>query len=1086
MGKVLRLAFATFVLSAVWLSAQSFLGTIGGTVSDSTGAVIPQAKIELTEVATGIKRNSATNAEGQYSFPDVKPGTYTVSVVATGFKEARSSNIILTAQQNFRFDTTLQVGESTQTVDVTATPPTLNTENAQLGDMRPREELLNLPLNQRSTINFFFLSSFNYQGDGSSYSLGGLRGSSTNFTIDGVTSNSSIFGGQVGPMTEESLDAVSEMKMLTSNNSAEFPNVGTILISSRSGTNAPHGSAFFLTSNNALNARNFFSPTKPKGPTRHELGASFGGPVYIPKVYNGRNKTFFYFTWEQQRFPGADTGTANVPTLAMRRGDFSSLLPDTVIYDPTTGQPFKNNVIPPERLSQVALKMQDFGFLTPNFGSPDSFSANWRGLFPAAEHNNRFVTRADHQISESDTLSARVSLRRLPLPKQFDADLPIFQRTQERQTRNAYVSETHTFGPRLINEARIGYSRDFSHLAGIHNGASLIQQFGIQGINADASLAGVPAVNFVNFANWFEFPTYFWLSETYEALDNVTLIKGSHNIKAGFLARYNRPAISEQPPSDFGTYSFDGFATAGPGGTGGFDYADFLLGIPHETTRYVRSQPRYNRFADWGAYIQDNFQVSPKLTLNLGLRFEYFQPAVDKNDMRFSFDPATGNLVVPNQKVLQTLVSPVFPKNIPIVTADQAGFPSRSLLNSDWHDFGPRIGFAYRPGSTNRTVIRAGYGIFYTGLTSTRLDPFGGGPFHSNEDFLNTITNGATRFQFPNPFPGVGVIGTQSINPADKNLRTPYTQQWNLTVEHELGASIVARATYRGFRMNRIPYVADLNTPPPSADPNNVNSFRYPNFYRVDFIQDGGIQKLNALDLGLERKFSQGLAFQAGWTWAKNLTDVGDDGESSGIENPYNRAAEMGNIYWMPRHRFVAQSLYELPWGRGKMWGGSWPGAMTQILGNWQISGVALFQTGQFLTPQFSGSDPSNTRTEGGRPDRSGDASLPNPTIARWFNPAAFAIPPNGRFGNSARGVIVGPGLANFDFGLFKYFNVTEKSRLQLRMTATNFFNHPNFGNPNVNISSGNVGVIRSLQGGRRDSLGAGARQIQLGFRYDF
>src|SRR5882672_4948766 len=458
-GKFQR-CFFLISLTAVLASAQSFRGSISGTVTDATGAVVPQAHVALKSAGTGLSREATTNAEGVYALPDLPPGTYTLTVSATGFKEARSSDIILTAQQNTRFDATLEVGATSESVQVRATAATLNTENAQLGDLRPREDLLNLPVNPRSSIAFFFLSSFNYQGEGSSYSLGGLRGVNTNFTIDGISTNSSLFGGQVGPMTEAPLESVQDMKILTSNNSAEFPGVGTIMISSRGGDNQLHSSAFFVSSNNALNARNFFAPAKPKGPIRHEFGGSMGAPIYLPKIYDGHNKSFFYFTWEQQRFPGASTGSANVPTLDMTSGNFSALLPRTVIMDPTNGQPFAGNILPPSRISKVAQNFQSFGFLPPNFGSPTDFSANWRGLFPSSTYGNRVSVRVDHQLSSSDSLSPRVNLRFTPLPGQFDADEPIFKRDQQRQNRNAYISENHIFGPRLLNEVRIGRSEE--------------------------------------------------------------------------------------------------------------------------------------------------------------------------------------------------------------------------------------------------------------------------------------------------------------------------------------------------------------------------------------------------------------------------------------------------------------------------------------------------------------------------------------------------------------------------------------------------------------------------------------------------
>jgi hypothetical protein len=1064
---------------AAAVSAQSFLGSINGTVYDATGAVVPQARVVLTETATAVQRSAVTNAGGEYLFADLVPGTYSIAIQSPGFKEVKSGAIILTAQQLARFDVGLQVGESTQTVSVEATAATLNTENAQLGDLRPRTDLLTLPNNTRSAISFFFLSSFNYQGDGSSYSLGGLRGTNTNFTIDGVSSNSNIFGNQVGPMTEESLESVAELKMLSSNNSAEFPGVGTILIGSRSGTNDLHGSAYYYQSNWAFNARNFFSTTKPKGPIAHQFGGSTGGPIYLPKIYDGRNRTFFNVSWEQARSPGGYNGTANVPTLKMLTGDFSELLPKTVIRDPGTGTPFAGNLIPTSRISPVSKQIQQFGFLPPNYGPATNFNANWRGFFPTSSYDDKVVIRGDHQLTAKDNLSIRGSMRFIPLPMQFDASLPVFVRNQQRQTRNAYISETHLFGPKVVNELRVSFQRDYSSLAGVHKGADVVTQWGLQGINITdkGGLAGVPNVTFVNFSQMYEYPTYFWLGQTYELLDNVTLIHDRHHMKTGILIRDNKPAISEQPTSDFGTLSFNGFAT-------GFDYADFLLGIPQSTGRYDREQPSYYRWLNIGLFFQDDYQVSRKLTVNLGLRYEYFQPPVDKFDLRFAFDPSTGNLIVPTQKALNTLVSPVFPKNIPIVTAQTAGYPGRSLVNNDPKDFGPRIGLAYRPFLNNKTVIRTGYGIYYSGLVSSFLGGFTGGPFHSNEQFTNTISNGVPLFQFPNPFPGVGTIPSQSIGPSSRYLKTPYTQQWNFTVERELFREMVVRATYRGIRSDRIPYSANINKPYASASPANASIFNYPLLSNVNFVQDGGIQKLHAFDLSVERKYSSGLTFQAGWTWGKNISDVGNDGESASIENPYNRAREMADVDFMPRHRFTGQVIYQLPLGNGHP--SLLPKPLELVLGNWQTSVVTVFQTGQYLTPSFSGSDPSNTRTTSGRPDHVGNASLSNPTILDWFNAAAFAVPPIGRFGNSARGVIVGPGLSNVNFGLYRNFKLREKATLQFRMTSTNIFNHPNFANPNTNISSSVVGTITSLQGGRLDTLGAGPRVIQIGARIDF
>jgi len=1075
---LLFVAVSWFVL-AIIASAQTNTAQLTGRITDKSGGVVQGAHVVAINMNRGNQRETTANEEGYYSCPLLPPGDYRIAVEMQGFKPSVRSGVRLGIQQVVRVDFVLELGEISQALVVNAPTPVLNTENAQLGDVRSREDLLNLPINDRSTIKFFFLSSFNYQGDGSSYSLGGLRGVNTNFTLDGVTSNSALFGGQVGPMTEMSLEAVRELKMMSSNSSAEFPGVGTVMVSSRAGENQHHGSAFAVTGNNALNARNPFSPAKPKGPIQHEFGGGLGGPLTVPELYDGHDRTFYYLTWEQQRFPGAYTGTASVPTLKMRMGDFSELLPEKLLLDPLAGEPFPGNRIPLERMSPVALRMQEFGFLKPNYGPAEEFSANWRGVFPSNGHNDRYVIRLDHQLSRSDVLSFRLSLRSIPLPGGYDADLPVFRHDQQRRTRNAYVSDTHVFSGQLLNEFRLGFSRDYSRLAGVHRGAELLEQFGLHGIDVahKQDLSGVPGVKLVNFSAMSEFPSYFWMTETYEFLDNLTYTNGRHSWKTGTLARRNRGNISSCCDSDFGTLSFDGFAT-------GFDYADFLLGLPQSTRRFHRSQPRYNRYSELGLYLQDDLRLTPRLSLNLGIRYEYFSPPVDKFDMRFSFDPRIGNLIVTNQDALQRLVNPFFPKSIPIVTAQQAGFPARSLLESHHRNFGPRFGFALR--FFNNTVLRGGYGIYFTRLSSTLMENFGGGPFQVKEEFQNKISQGVPLFQFPTPFSATGEIPAQSIFPVSKNLLTPYTQQWNLTLERELPASVVARLSYRGFRTLQLPYSGDINKPSPNSRPEAAGFFRYPQFYQVVLAQSGGKHKLHALDAAVERKFAEGLSFQSGWTWAKGLTDVGDDGESVRIENPYDRQREMADVAWMPRHRFVSQALLDLPLGAQKRFGSNLPGGLQHLLGNWQISAVTVFKTGQFLTPVFSGADPSNTRTQGGRPDRIASGNLQLPTIARWFDANAFVLPPNGRFGNSARGVIVGPGLGNFDFGLHKYFSVKEKGRLQLRMTATNFFNHPNYDNPNLDISSQNVGKITRLQGSRRDTLGGGPRTIQLGLRFDF
>jgi hypothetical protein len=519
------------------------------------------------------------------------------------------------------------VGNVKQTVEVKAEAPTLNTENGQVSGVLTNMELNTLPINTRCALGLVFLNSDTYQGNGSSFSLGGIRGTDTNFTIDGVSSNSAVWGGQVGPMNEESLDAVGEVKTLVSNNSAEFPSVGTMMIATKSGTNQWHGDAFDLEQNNWLNARDFFASSVPTaGPTQHDFGADFGGPVIIPHIYDGHNKTFFHFTFEGLYFPGEYAGNAEVPTPLMQQGNFSELLPANgstpagatcaanpndcfVINDPTTGLPFPGNVIPSKRISQVALNFQSFGFVPPNRPNGFANGYNWTGIFPSASHDHRWVVRLDHQVSDKDSIAFRSSIRQIPEPLNFVGSVPQFYFNEWRSTQNLFLGWTHSFRPTLLNEFRVGFSRDAANIVDSHaNGAALTQQLGLTGIDLSTrgGLSGFPEVNFVNFSSWgFEIPTYFWRTQTWEYLDNLTYIKGRHNLKAGMLFRKNQINITACCNSDFGSMSFDGFAS-------GYDYSDFLLGLPHFSSLYTRTIPSTGKTPHPVAHDRDQLpQHSP-------------------------------------------------------------------------------------------------------------------------------------------------------------------------------------------------------------------------------------------------------------------------------------------------------------------------------------------------------------------------------------------------------------------------------------------------------------------------------------------
>ncbi|MGH9338461.1 MAG: hypothetical protein ACRD1R_02455, partial [Acidobacteriota bacterium] len=497
----------------------------------------------------------------------------------------------------------------------------------------------------------------------------------------------------------------------------------------------------------------------------------------------------------------------------------------------------------------------------------------------------------------------------------------------------------------------------------------------------------------------------------------------------------------------------------------------------------------YARLYTLNAFFQDDFKITPNFTLNYGIRYDFNGPQVDKFDVFSGFDAETGSIAIPNENI-RAKVPERFPSEVPIITAEEAGLPERSFIEGDKNNFAPRLGFAYRPFSNAKTVVRGGYGIYYDNFTSgITADQLFSGPFSVQERFRNRIRGGNPAVTLQNPFLDAGAVGSVRIRFTDPEIVNPYIQQWNLTVGQDIGFDTGLRISYIGTKGTHLTFRRDLNQPPASTEPFSADKRPFPLFSEVRFTDNGGNSSYHALSVNVERKFRGGLYFQTNWTWAKDITDVDEGNLERGpvIENAFCRACERGNAESTPRHRFIGNLIWELPFGMGHRFLNE-PGFVNHLLGGWKISTTFIGQTGLFLTPEFSGSDPSNTDTFGGRPDRVGNPNLPSDqrTLNLWFDPSAFAAPPEnaGRFGNAGRGIIVGPGRAALDFGLFKRFQITDEGWLRVQATATNVLNHPNFDNPRLNISApGSVATINSIYS-RSDF--AGPREIMLGLRFEF
>ncbi len=1091
--QLLALAFLGWILflPARGLSQTTF-GRILGTVRDSSGTIMPSASVRVTSQATNIARVVVTDVNGNYEVTHLGAGRYAVAVESPGFKRQVRRDVLLESLGTVRVDATLEVGEVTSEVTVTAAAPVLETETPIIAQVRSRRQILELPLNLISiatgsalTYELTRLTPTAFQGGGSRRAMGGGRGSSSYFNVDGISANSPAFGNQIAVLSPNA-EVVEEVRFEYVGSKAEFGEVANVTAITRSGSNAFHGSGFWYHDNLALGARNTFQQTKgPVNPqTGEELltannswGGSLGGPIK-------RDKLFFFGAYEYGRSRPPIPVNYNVPTLKMRQGDFSELLTlarPIQIRDPLSGQLFAGNIIPRARLYSGSVAWQDRFTPTPNFGPLDSFSSNFRNSFENLRPSNRLDTRVDSYVSPNHTMWGRFSYF-WNFPAGLDivdaGGQPRFSYARRSGTQFAF-SESWTISPQLINELKLGYSQNHNNNHGSLDARELVDLLGIQGLPSFPPTFFRPDIQITGFNSPGEGSAADQVEETFQVIDQLSWVRGRHSLKTGIEYRPQR----YKGPRWFrpGVYTFTNRFT-------GFAYSDFLLGIPESTLRRAQRDTWYARFWFLNGFVQDDLKVSSKLTLNLGLRWEYNSPVWDKYDIFSNFDPETGSLVVPTETALRK-VPANFPKAVPILTAAQAGFPARTLRQDDPNNFAPRFGFAYRPFANTGTVVRGSYGIYYDDLTADFAGAFfvSAGPFDFQESFVNQITGGTPRLTLQRPFLEVGTLGALSVQGATIDIRNPHTQQWSLTVERDIGFDTALRISYIGAKTTHLVYRRNINQPPASTIPFSAARRPYPLYQTVTYAQNGGNQNYNALSVQAERRFSGGLYFQSNWTWTKSLTDADENQGVEGgptPENAFDRSRDRADAQFAPRHRVVATGIWELPVGRGRRLLNR-PGLVNQVLGGWELTTTLIGQTGEYLTPTFSGADPSNTNTLGGRPDRLRDGNLSGGerSLVRWFDASAFATPPNGRFGNSARSVILGPGRVVLNLGVWKNFPVTEGSTLRFLITATNALNHPSFANPALNISApGAVGRISSLA----DRDFAGPRRVMIGLRYEF
>jgi hypothetical protein len=1056
-----------FVLFAVpaLVMAQSPLGTVTGVATDATGSPVPSASVVLTNEDTGFSIESLTNQTGTYTFPNLRPGSYKLKATTKGFRPFETETFQLRAFQTVRQDLEFEVQGTATEVTISASADTpLTTESPSITNRLSSRQILELPTNLRSVYNNAGDSGLVFTmmpltipgvvqvGAGAAWLVPGSGANGVRLKVDGIETNFGNFGGP-DPVSQPSFESVEEFTANILTNRAEFGGQGQITTVTRAGTNAYHGNLFWYLRNSALDARNAFVPNKPFQ-NIHNFGASAGGPVR-------KDSTFFFATYDQTRGVRSYLFSPNVPTMAMRQGNFAGL---GTIRNPYNGQPFPNNRIPAQMISPEALRAQDIFYPVPNFGSPALTAGNYRASFNGPEDHQIYELRLDHNLQSGHSLFGRYQYKdsdyeipgaRSALPPQSTGTS-----TNHRDVHFFTAGDALAISPAMFNEFRAGVVVLRSDSDANNRGQQLLDEIGIQGISGLDDIKGIPNINIAGLTPVTQLLLNPVNDGRWQISDTLSWITGRHSTKFGFeVVRWFINRYLPVESARFGNFSFTNRYTGQP-------YADFLLGLPTSVTRLDPYPTQYNRFTDLNLFAQDDFKVTPRLTLSYGLRYEYNQPAAAEDGNMYSFDPASGSIIIPGEES-RSLFARAFPSNLPVITADQLDLGS-SLRRPDRNNFAPRFGLSYQV--NDKTVVRGGWGIYYAHFSGAVPAFLSAGPYSISTTSNNPV--GEPVFTFADPFSAPASAGTLNVNGVTADLRNAYTMQYNFTVERQLERDTVVRVSYIGSKGSQLPYLRNINQPLPSALPFSAARRPYTRFNNITYAENGANSFYSGLQTQVHRRFSRGLMFTSTWTWAKYLSEVDDTGNAelnTQIENAYDRSRDRGDVYSVPRHQWQNQVLYELP-GQGR------------LLGGWQLNALVNLSTGNYLNPVNAGPDPAGTNVTTSRPDVLREIAYPEEQGA-WFDRAVFAIPPAGRFGNAARNSVVGPGYIILNLGIAKEVRFERFGRFQIGASFQNILNHVNLGQPNMTVNNTNGGVITSTH---IFPPAGSPRTGQLSLRYSF
>jgi hypothetical protein len=1102
-------------------------GEITGVITDASGAAVPGVTVTVTNVATGATRQVISNEAGVYNFPALQPGVYNIRVEQPGFKPVTRSHVPLEIQQTARIDFSLEIGSVDQAINVEGSAPLLTTEDTTLGTVIENKRIVDLPLNGRNFLQLVATApnvSFGFSSAGQAesrqggtrsqqnISIAGQRSMFNRFSIDGIENTDVNFNT---PIILPSIDALQEFKVQHGIFPAEFGRATSqINVLTKSGTNELHGALFEFLRNDAMDARIYDftgtrAPDAKKEPFKwNQYGFTVGGPVWLPKKifgplgYDGRERLFFLSNFEGFRERKTLRGLYDLPLAAWREGDFS--VRSNQIFDPATrvrgpdgtitAQPFQGNRIPRNRIHTTSLKLLEF-YPAPNT-NPGGLVANYETGQNRRIDKDQYTQRIDFIESARSNWFGRFSWGD---EQQVQPALYLNGTKLLTNVRQIMLSNTRVFGPTKVNDLRFGYNY-FSNLLGteLANVRDVVGELRIPGVSPSPSIAwGIPSIgvaSFSGFGDSSEGP-YVNKNHIYQLSDNFSWTVGSHSFRFGGEVRWDQ---YNQIGNQFarGSFIFEPVATQNPdprapAGTTGNAFADFLLGLCRRCEASVALATVRFRAQSLYFYIDDTWKLHPKLTLSLGLRYEYTPPWFDKNgtlvNIHVPFVDTTPNVQdLSRHPTFVRIGSGDFYEGIPLrfnpaIKVARDGRLGKRLVASDYKDFAPRFGLAWSPTST--WTIRTGAGVFYSQDTGNpRFDMArnlaGRRRDESNADFPDLT--------WDQPFRNLG--GTVQINNPYVlgniyRRRTPYVLQYMLNVQRELGRQAVLEVGYLGSVSRRLESLRAFNESIPGATGSVLSRAPYPEFGRIQEVDGSGKGHYNALSAKLQKRYSQGLSWLAGYTWSRSIDTASairnHDGDTLFPQNSYNLAAERALSSFHVAHRFVSSVLYELPFGAGRRFLNT-GGVANAVLGGWEFSSIFAIQTG-FPRTVMVGRDQSNTGAGFDRPNATGQqAELPrgerNPQS--WFNTAAFILPPFGSHGNVGRNTVIGPGLIQLDTSLLKSFRFAETRSLQFRFEAFNAPNHPNWGNPNTTFISSSFGKILST----RTTM----RELQFGLKFIF